>query len=142
MKCPVCKNPLVVVERESIEVDWCPGCHGVWFDAGELELLAEKAGRRLDPGMIGRPAGRVREAKRRCPRCRRRMEKVAPAGDVGPLLDRCKAHGLWFDAGELGLLMQQLEGQSDEAAVVNFLNETFARPPEGGNDIYPEEPKP
>ena len=124
----------MVVERESIEVDWCPGCHGVWFDAGELELLAEKAGKKLAPGMIGRPVGKVREPRRRCPRCRRKMEKVAPADDRELLLDRCKAHGLWFDAGELGSLMRQLEGESEEAAVVTFLDETFARPSAAGSD--------
>ena len=139
MKCPACKAPLVVVERESIEVDWCPDCHGVWFDAGELELLAEKAGRKLEPGMIGRPAGKVGEARRRCPRCRRKMEKAAPAGDDALLLDRCRDHGLWFDAGELGSLLRGLEGQGEEAAVVNFLNETFARPVGGGSHAYSEE---
>lgn len=139
MKCPACKDPLVVVERESIEVDWCPACHGVWFDAGELELLADKAGKTLEPGMIGTPAGEVEEALRRCPRCRHKMEKVAPANDDDLLLDRCTKHGLWFDAGELGLLMQRLAGQSDGAAIVGFLNETFTRPTTGGTNTQPKE---
>ncbi len=139
MKCPTCKAPLVVVERESIEVDWCPECHGVWFDAGELELLAAKAGKNLEPGMIGRSAGKVEEARRRCPRCRHKMEKAAPSDDDTLLLDRCKAHGLWFDAGELGSLMRRLEGQSDAAAVVGFLNETFTRPAAGDTQAYSKE---
>jgi Zn-finger nucleic acid-binding protein len=25
----------------SLELDWCPTCHGVWFDAGELQRLLE-----------------------------------------------------------------------------------------------------
>jgi Zn-finger nucleic acid-binding protein len=125
MKCPACKNPLVVVERESIEVDWCAACHGVWFDAGELEILAEKAGKRLAPDAIGESAA-TQEAQRRCPRCRRKMEKVAPRGDRTLTLDRCLQHGLWFDAGELERLFGGLPGGSDEeAAVVEFLNETF-----------------
>ncbi len=132
MKCPVCKSPLVVVERESIELDWCPDCRGVWFDSGELELLAAKVGGHLHPEMIGRPARGTGEARRRCPRCRRRMEKVSPAGAGDLLLDRCRKHGLWFDAGELGVLMRRLEDDGAEAAVVNFLNETFARSAEGG----------
>ena len=142
MKCPACKAPLVVVERESIEVDWCPDCHGVWFDAGELELLAEKAGRKLEPDMIGRPAGKVGEARRRCPRCRHKMEKASPTGGGALLLDRCPDHGLWFDAGELGSLLRGLDGQGEEAAVVNFLNETFARPGVGGSHSHSEESGP
>ncbi|MGH8427069.1 MAG: zf-TFIIB domain-containing protein [Gammaproteobacteria bacterium] len=135
MKCPACRKPLVVVERESIEVDWCTACHGVWFDAGELELLAGKAGKRLEPGLIGTPAGKIEEAPRRCPRCRRKMEKVT-GGDTDLLLDRCLKHGLWFDAGELGTLMQRLADRAgEEAAVVGFLNETFSHSPAGGNKV-------
>ncbi len=139
MKCPACKAPLIVVERESIEVDWCPSCQGVWFDVGELALLSDKAGKQLEPGMIGTPAGKVEEALRRCPRCRHKMQKVAPAGDDSLLLDRCAEHGLWFDAGELGALMQRLDGQSGEAAVVGFLNETFTYSSTGGTNAPSQE---
>ena len=142
MRCPACKAQLVVVERESIEVDWCPDCHGVWFDAGEIELLAERAGKTLEPGLVGRPAGKVDEANRRCPRCRRKMEKVTPGPDGELFLDRCTKHGLWFDAGELGSLMRRLEGHGEEAAVVSFLNETFSRPVAGGSHVYSEESGP
>ena len=54
MKCPACDTPLVVVEREEIELDWCAACRGLWFDEGELELLGEKAGRVLDVEDLGR----------------------------------------------------------------------------------------
>ena len=49
MECPVCRIALVVVEREGIELDWCVTCRGLWFDEGELELLAEKTGQAIDP---------------------------------------------------------------------------------------------
>lgn len=125
MRCPACRHELVVVEREGIEVDWCAQCHGVWFDAGEIELLAEKAGRRLDPGLIGTPSDAVGERRRRCPRCRRRMEKVSPVHEEGLLLDRCSKHGLWFDSGELGALMRGLDAGSAGGTVIGFLGETF-----------------
>lgn len=140
MKCPVCKAPLVVVERESIEVDWCTACHGVWFDAGELELLAGKAGKTLEPGTLGCVTGKVGEARRRCPRCHRKMEKVTLAADDTLLLDRCPEHGLWFDAGELAELMSHLEGESGEAAVVGFLNETFTYSQAGATNTQSKEP--
>ena len=54
MKCPACHSALIVIEREEIEVDWCPSCHGLWFDEGELELLGEKAGRVIDTEDLGR----------------------------------------------------------------------------------------
>ena len=41
MDCPACKGVMVIAEHQRIEVDYCTKCSGVWFDAGELELLLE-----------------------------------------------------------------------------------------------------
>lgn len=44
MLCPVCKNTqLVMTERKSIEIDYCPDCRGVWLDRGELDKIIEKS---------------------------------------------------------------------------------------------------
>ncbi|KWE54441.1 hypothetical protein WL76_12895 [Burkholderia ubonensis] len=44
MKCPVCKTPdLLIAERQSIEIDYCPACRGVWLDRGELDKLIARA---------------------------------------------------------------------------------------------------
>ena len=45
MKCPVCKTTdLLMTERRSIEIDYCPDCRGVWLDRGELDkLIAQDA---------------------------------------------------------------------------------------------------
>lgn len=46
MKCPICKDAnLVMTERQSIEIDYCPECRGVWLDRGELDKLVERAER-------------------------------------------------------------------------------------------------
>lgn len=42
MKCPKCGADLQVEEYHGVEVDRCAECHGIWFDAGEAELLMEK----------------------------------------------------------------------------------------------------
>jgi hypothetical protein len=34
----------VIVERQGIEIDYCPACRGVWLDRGELDKLLERAG--------------------------------------------------------------------------------------------------
>ncbi len=45
MKCPKCGADLEEVEMSSVKVDRCPGCEGLYFDKGEVELLmASKAG--------------------------------------------------------------------------------------------------
>ncbi|CNH32998.1 TFIIB-type zinc ribbon-containing protein [Yersinia mollaretii] len=44
MQCPVCKDTqLVMSERKSIEIDYCPNCRGVWLDRGELDKIIEKS---------------------------------------------------------------------------------------------------
>lgn len=44
MNCPTCKNVnLVMSERQSIEIDYCPQCRGVWLDRGELDKIIEKS---------------------------------------------------------------------------------------------------
>ncbi len=42
MKCPKCGADLVKQDNDGIEVDRCPECHGVWFDAGEAEALVKR----------------------------------------------------------------------------------------------------
>ena len=43
MPCPVCKVPLVMSERQGVEIDYCPQCRGVWLDRGELDKIIERA---------------------------------------------------------------------------------------------------
>lgn len=39
LQCPKCDGTLAVINFEDMEIDRCNKCHGVWLDAGELELL-------------------------------------------------------------------------------------------------------
>ncbi len=45
MPCPVCAVPLVMSERQGVEIDYCPQCRGVWLDRGELDKIIERSGR-------------------------------------------------------------------------------------------------
>ena len=106
MQCPQCKQPLVIVECDHVELDVCFDGHGIWFDADELRQLFELAGaRERDSGMEARfdHLSAHSGPKRRCPRCRGRMRHVeAPGASEGVILDECpKGQGLWFDDGEL-----------------------------------------
>ena len=42
MSCPVCRIPLVMSERQGVEIDYCPQCRGVWLDRGELDKIIER----------------------------------------------------------------------------------------------------
>jgi len=128
--CPICREPLIVAERQDIELDVCPWCRGLWFDAGEVELLAEKLGRSLRLGETGLERADGDEKPRPCPRCDKGMDKVLVGVSARLLLDRCGAHGLWFDHGELGALMRQLTPTpgSHPDAVLTFMGEVIEAP--------------
>ena len=48
MKCPNCNETLLMTERNSIEIDYCPACRGVWLDKGELDKMLEYAASKPD----------------------------------------------------------------------------------------------
>jgi hypothetical protein len=41
MKCPKCGMDLLEIDYQSIRVDKCSGCDGVWLDAGELMAVSQ-----------------------------------------------------------------------------------------------------
>jgi uncharacterized protein len=43
MQCPACNVALVMAERAGVEIDYCPGCRGVWLDRGELDKIIERS---------------------------------------------------------------------------------------------------
>jgi hypothetical protein len=129
---------MIVVEHENIELGYCPACRGVWFDAGELELLLAASGLEssapfLD-GILHTAEASSTEKKRRCPICRRKMKKAFIDEDGKILIDVCHGgHGIWFDGGEVEHLLKSLAGKSPDKAlsrdVMSFLGEVFKSPP-------------
>ena len=44
MKCPKCNSVnLNLMERQGVELDYCPECRGIWLDRGELEKVIERS---------------------------------------------------------------------------------------------------
>ena len=133
MICPVCKEDMIVVEHERIELDYCVKCFGVWFDAGELELLLESLGLeemgfRMEE-IMALPEQRTAEEVRKCPICRKKMRKVTIGHTPAVLIDACpQGDGLWFDGGEVNQIIRQLVDTSPgdaQGQVVTFLGEVF-----------------
>jgi len=131
MKCPTCSNLMIVVEHENIELDYCLNCSGVWFDAGELELLLETTeleGTALSlDNILTSLEAKSAEKKRRCPICGEKMKKATVGHKPEVLIDACpQEDGLWFDSGEVGQLITQLPEKSDsQGRVISFLGEVF-----------------
>ena len=56
MPCPVCRVPLVMSERQGVEIDYCPQCRGVWLDRGELDKIIERSAPEAAPAPAPRAA--------------------------------------------------------------------------------------
>lgn len=130
MKCPVCREHMIVVEHARIELDYCVHCKGIWFDASELDLLFRSfdlaEGHDID-ALMKLPKRPPAEAARKCPLCRKKMHKSLIGRAPEVMIDSCvKGHGLWFDGGELDQVIQQLlDDPGVSGRVVAFLGQTF-----------------
>lgn len=134
MLCPVCNDPLVIVEWDGIELDVCIHGHGLWFDTQELKQLFRRAAvpetlSRLERDLLRLPEDGTR-SKRRCPRCGAAMRHVKGPGDGHPvILDQCpEGHGLWFDEGELEEVVHAHLGNDPELRDVKEYLLSFVRP--------------
>ncbi|MBN1787879.1 MAG: zf-TFIIB domain-containing protein [Sedimentisphaerales bacterium] len=126
MDCPLCKNPMVVLELDCVETDYCTDCGGIWLDAGELEMLFADSAQAGELVSSFKPAEGIAEKPCRCPICLKKMQKIiASSGDKPVIIDRCpKEHGLWFDRGELSQILAK--GTFDkERKVIKLLTEMF-----------------
>jgi uncharacterized protein len=39
MKCPECSVDLLMGERLTVQIDYCPKCRGIWLEKGKLDQL-------------------------------------------------------------------------------------------------------
>ncbi|MGD0856383.1 MAG: zf-TFIIB domain-containing protein [Dehalococcoidia bacterium] len=132
MKCPVDKSVMMVLEHRRIEFDYCMKCSGVWLDYRELELLVSvlnSEGAHLSGAeLLTHDKAEGIKAKRKCPICRRKMDKAWLGKGPKVLIDSCpQGDGLWFDAGELQKVLQEMiePGTQASADVISFLGEAF-----------------
>jgi len=133
MKCPRCDSALIVVEYHDIELDWCPGCEGLWFDSGEIELVAARSGGARGLTTSG-PAAATGEKSLKCPECRRTMKKRL-LGNVHPVIaDVCPScEGIWLDHGELEQVVSQQQDRTKPISpIIEHLRGTFPAGPNAG----------
>lgn len=107
MDCPRCGTQLVAGGYHSIQLDFCGGCGGAWFDAGELRqvhgLAEDLSGER---GLDLDDAARIR-----CPSCSGLMESRWFSPSCRTLVDHCPTcHGVWLDRDEMKAILREVYG--------------------------------
>ncbi|MEA2096706.1 MAG: zf-TFIIB domain-containing protein [Candidatus Cloacimonadota bacterium] len=120
MDCPVCKNePMIVLELNEVEIDYCLSCKGIWLDAGELELLLESSTETIEFLNSFTIDDQTKEKKLKCPICNKKMEKILVIGNKKVRIDKCNAnHGIWFDSGELENILKMASLGKDDKVLV------------------------
>jgi Zn-finger nucleic acid-binding protein len=111
-------------------VDECDECGGLFLAPAMMDRVV--TARDLSTGL--RLALPKREAKRetvvkyiQCPVCSKIMNRQAFGRISGVVVDVCKVHGVWFDAGELAAVIQFVEKGGLERARKRELEELAAR---------------
>ena len=121
MICPVCKDSMLILEYENIELDYCPSCEGSWMDAGELELLLNTPTEIIDLSDLPKSI----RSKHRCPRCRKHM-RVTQLPDSAVEVDICpRDGGIWLDKGELIEIAQSRASSDNLQKIQRFFSALF-----------------
>lgn len=107
-KCPKCSMPLKTHALEEGNVDHCQKCNGVW-----VTVIDEKKVLEIKPDVftidelrrlraLYKPFWRQQDTRYvPCPDCGELMHRKVWGSYSGVVVDVCRHHGTWFDAGEV-----------------------------------------
>jgi Zn-finger nucleic acid-binding protein len=124
MACPRCDKPLLARRVGDVVIDECGDCHGLFLDQVAVKRIVSDRAQARAEALLGAlpkhaiaalpPAGGRMYVK--CPQCRAVMNRRQFAQGAGVIIDVCKAHGTFFDAGELPVVIEFVMGGGLERA--------------------------
>lgn len=128
-QCVKCDRPMVAKMIDSVEIDYCPDCRGLWLDKDEISLLAAGSDAALDElrelvqdgaeGQFSPP-----HQDRPCPACGDRMTVVLLRSIS---LEHClSCDGIFLDRGELDRAMQEFSAHGTEIEMIVALARSVA----------------
>jgi Zn-finger nucleic acid-binding protein len=114
--CPRCETPLGIREVGDVALHECGRCLGVFIDATAIERMLTDRQQARAEAVLGiyksadrRPEPRAAGPKKlyiKCPTCRTIMNRKQFARGANTIVDVCRGHGTWFDAGELPAIVE------------------------------------
>jgi Zn-finger nucleic acid-binding protein len=110
--CPRCGAKLQAREYADLSVDECDQCGGLFLSTAMVDQVV--AAHDTSTGLrLALPMRAIRREPNvryiRCPVCQKMMNRQAFARLSGIVIDVCKAHGIWFDGGELSEALRFVE---------------------------------
>jgi len=112
MNCPRCQSELQTRSTDGVEIDECPSCKGIWFDADELRRVKDEEDKDLNwmDFDLWKHADRFRVNTKpvNCPNCSTGLVTI-DYDETGVEIDHCThCRGVWLDAGELEKIIGSL----------------------------------
>jgi Zn-finger nucleic acid-binding protein len=125
-KCPGCHGGLEKIDVGKTSLLECAACDGAWLDARTFEALC--ADGEAQAAVLHRYANRAPATTaavkyRRCLRCGKMMNRVNFGRLSGTVVDVCRGHGTYLDAGELHQIVSFIRGGGMERARQHQLDE-------------------
>ena len=129
MQCPQCHTDLIPRTIETVAVDECRRCEGIWFDKDELRKVKDKT----DPDLNWMDfeiwkktdAFKVSGGQTQCPRCVVPMH-VLDYDDTGVEIEFCsRCSGVWLDKGKLGKIIDALQQELLGKSLGDYVRETL-----------------
>ncbi|MBF0229480.1 MAG: zf-TFIIB domain-containing protein [Desulfamplus sp.] len=115
--CPNCNISLKTIDLKiggKFLIERCEECFGLFFDPGELEAIIDASVKnvytinlkKLDNINLSMTPKNNKVVYIKCPVCSNFMNRVSFGTKSGVVVDRCKEHGIWLNAGELRHLFE------------------------------------
>lgn len=106
--CPRCDHAMVARRVADLVIDECTACHGLFLDQIAITRVVTDRRQARAEALLGalpqkfeyerQPPGKMYI---KCPICQTVMNRKLFAAGSGVVVDVCRAHGTYFDAGEL-----------------------------------------
>lgn len=115
-QCPQCRHKALKITRyQDQEIDVCPSCRGLWFEAGEFD--AALGNDEKEPVIEGKHRKAHESTDMSCPDCDATLDRHHLLKGYEVEIERCPAgHGIWIEREEL-----------DEALAAEHLHEPLER---------------
>lgn len=125
MNCPRCRTELQTRTTDGVEIDECPSCQGIWFDADELRRVKDEKDKDLNwmDFELWKHADRFRLKTKpvKCPNCAHELVTI-DYDETGVEIDHCThCRGVWLDAGELEKILNSLSQELVSKDVQGYL---------------------